>query len=165
MAGRDKAQKALDQRPAVSRGEFWDIIQSSIAQPGSYRPRRSPHGPSSWWFLKPNTQGETRARNLDDQVQPLLHTANAASAAIAQNRNDDAGNVGVSGAAPEAKPSSPGDSNRIAPRTRFATSQNFAFVNSPDTLHWRLRIHETELMPSRFHVRRRQIWRRKLGGC
>src|ERR1700746_248599 len=85
-AGEGEAGRVVcNQRPVVSRGGIWDIIQSSIAA------RIATAAPITTCTViavvpwKPNTQGETRAHKPTTRFSHSSHTANAASAAIARD--------------------------------------------------------------------------------
>src|SRR6202011_3248900 len=77
---------------------------------------------------KPNTQGDTSVHNPTTRFSHSSQTANAASAAIARIAMTRPEMVAFSETLPAAKPNSHGEATRIAPRTRLATSHNFAFV-------------------------------------
>ena len=114
------------QRPVVSRGG--DTIQSSIAA------RMATAAPMTTWTViavvpwKPNTQGETSVHNPTMRFSHSSQTANAASAAIASTAMTMPAIMAFSEALPASNANIQGEKNRIAPRTRFATSHNFAFV-------------------------------------
>src|SRR6266568_2742565 len=125
MAGERKRRR---QRPVVSRGGIWDIIQSSMAA------RIATAAPMTTWTViavvpwKPNTQGETRTHSPTMRFSHSSQTANAASAAIASTAMTMPETKAFSETFPASNPNIQGEKNRNAPRTKFATSHNFALV-------------------------------------
>src|SRR5258706_8042775 len=79
---------------------------------------------------KPNTQGDTIVHNPTIRFSHSSQTANAANAAIARIAITRPERVAFWEIFPAAKPNIHGETNRIAPRTRLATSHNFALVQS-----------------------------------
>src|SRR5882757_8701542 len=79
---------------------------------------------------KPNTQGDTSVHNPTIRFSHSSQTANAANAAIARIAITRPERVAFWEIFPAAKPNIHGETNRIAPRTRLATSHNFALVQS-----------------------------------
>src|SRR6266478_6224479 len=112
----------------VSRGGNWDIIQSSMAA------MMATVAPMTTWTViavvpwKPNIQGETSVHNPTMRFSHSSHMANAASAAIASAAMAMPAILAFSEALPASNPNIQGETNKIAPRIRFATSHNFAFV-------------------------------------
>ncbi|TCU20306.1 hypothetical protein EV132_101370 [Rhizobium sullae] len=79
--------------------------------------------------LKPGQPGRDESPQSDDEINPLPQTAYAASAAIENTTMTMPLAKAFSDCGPAAKAKIHGETNRIAPRIRLATSQSLAFVD------------------------------------
>src|SRR6266568_3464743 len=91
--------------------------------------------PTTTWIViavlapwNPSTQGATSVHKPTIRFSHSSHTAKAASAAMASTAIAIPAMYAFWEAAPASKPNIQGEQNRNAPRIRFATSHNFAFV-------------------------------------
>src|SRR6266404_6316699 len=119
---------ATPQRLVVSRGGIWDIIQSSIAAMMATAAPMTTCTVIAVVPWKPNTQGETSVHNPTMRFSHSSQMANAVSAAIAIATMAIPAILAFPEALPASNPNIQGETNKIAPRIRFATSHNFAFV-------------------------------------
>ena len=78
--------------------------------------------------LEAQYPGRYQRPQADDEVQPLLPHRECRQRRDRKDRDGDTGDIGVLRDRPGIETEYPGETNRIAPRIRFATSQNFAFV-------------------------------------
>src|SRR5262249_44322443 len=128
---RHSAGLSGSQRPVVSRGGCWEVIQISTAARIATRMPTTTHtvmaAVVAW---KPRTHGEIRVHNPTIRFSHSSQTANAASAAIASTAMITPTILAFTAAVLPANPKIQGDTNRNAPRIRFATSQYLALVQS-----------------------------------